>query len=99
MRLGLYAAFARLVRHGLEVPVPQVHDSVGVALDVLANLRRRPSARAVELFIETSVVAAASRAVNGEQPLLAEDLQSFAASFEVFMDDWWDGLPVSPDEP
>ncbi|MEU0374877.1 hypothetical protein ABZ070_32705 [Streptomyces sp. NPDC006283] len=49
----------------------QVHDSIDVALDVLANQPRRPSARAVELLIETTVVAAASRTANGEQPLLA----------------------------
>ncbi|MEU1895762.1 hypothetical protein, partial [Streptomyces pristinaespiralis] len=99
VQIGVYAAFTRLVRHGLEASTTQVHDSIGVALDVLANQPRRPSARAVELLIETTVVAAASRTASGEQPLLAEELESFATSFAAFIDDWWDDPPVSPDQP
>ncbi|WP_328623078.1 hypothetical protein [Streptomyces sp. NBC_00354] len=99
VRLGVYAALARLVRHGLEVSAPQLDDSVGATLEALADQPRRPSARAVELFVEISVVAAASRAANGEQPLLTENLRSFATSFEVFVDDWWGGVPVPPKQP
>lgn len=99
VRIGVYAALARLVRHGLEFSGPQLGDSVGATLEALANQPRRPSARAVELFVETSVVAAASRAAHDEQPLLAEELQSFAASFAVFVDDWLDDPPFSPDQP
>ncbi|MFE6838579.1 hypothetical protein ACFVFI_27535 [Streptomyces sp. NPDC057705] len=96
VQIGVYSALSHLVRHG--VPVSQARASVPAALDALATTPRRASAGAVELFIETSVAAAAWRAVRSQEPLSEVQLQVFAEAFVVFVDDWGHP-PFSPEQP